>query len=436
MSKQAQEDFADIITFLNDNVAGSSNWGNQDEFVAMIQDWLKMHAANHDQAWSVLPMVVELAQISWNCNFFKLQRAFGDALFDGGFDQLLRSEANHIINLCNGGHSSRSARYLEIFFDLDRDKLRYQARCSDVLSVLRALAIDLGLGHLLPIIDEHGAAHRLLGHDNAQASSEAVSLKLSSKNTIKLVPDQACQVVRETLSTGTYEPTSIEVWEALAHEADIVVDVGANSGVYALIAATRYANKPVHAFEANANTIPSLSANVQLNACGSLSIHQTAIGAENGQASFTLLDGDCLDLASTLTKHHKDYRPNEREVEVELRTLDSVLPPRRGQRLLVKIDTEGGELDCIKGMQNWLEQGDHDLLIESFDQDNCTALTGILGALGYRFYRINEGSHRIQQVESLQPASYTYQHNFNQLVTRRDVPALQALLPDHCQVIS
>jgi len=64
---------------------------------------------------------------------------------------------------------------------------------------------------------------------------------------------------------GGWEKTSLRLWHQLCAEADVILDVGANTGVYALLSKTTNPHAKVFAFEPVERIFSKLAANVELN---------------------------------------------------------------------------------------------------------------------------------------------------------------------------
>ena len=65
--------------------------------------------------------------------------------------------------------------------------------------------------------------------------------------------------------TGEWEAASVKLWMKLAKDAEIIFDVGANTGIYALVAKTINPNAKVYAFEPIERIFEKLAYNNQLN---------------------------------------------------------------------------------------------------------------------------------------------------------------------------
>jgi FkbM family methyltransferase len=167
------------------------------------------------------------------------------------------------------------------------------------------------------------------------------------------------------------------VWADRLKPGNLFVDVGANIGVYSIWAGELGAS--VIAIEPAEDTFVLLRENVLLNGYA-VEMIQAAAGASRGRAKFTS-GHDCV--------NHLDPHGN---AEVNLITIDEVL----GDRLAggMKIDTEGFEIEVLRGCEVALASGRIGLLQIEWN-NSCESAVGtdrapvadLLARFGYRMYR-------------------------------------------------
>jgi FkbM family methyltransferase len=127
---------------------------------------------------------------------------------------------------------------------------------------------------------------------------------------------------------------------------DLVVDVGANVGLYTLIAASRVDPGRVIALEPDPLAASRLEANVMLNGLRNVDVRLAAAGAEAGEARLTTgLD----------TTNHIVSDESAPSIPVRLVTLDEVVGPT-ADVALVKLDAEGFESQVLAGSERMLRE--------------------------------------------------------------------------------
>ena len=153
-------------------------------------------------------------------------------------------------------------------------------------------------------------------------------------------------------------------------EGDVVVDVGAHIGRYALIGSKRVGpTGKVVAIEANPDNFNMLNRNVKLNQLTNMLTLNYAVFSEETKIKL-YVTSDKLDptIYNTILLNRAIYK--EKFVEVDANTLDNLLR-QNGVKAedvnWVKIDVEGAELEVLKGATNVLSRSKN---ITTFDRSS------------------------------------------------------------------
>lgn len=188
-----------------------------------------------------------------------------------------------------------------------------------------------------------------------------------------------------------YRDPDLDLMGRLLRPGDVVVDGGANVGLFTLVAADRVgpAGKVI-AFEPGRGVRMSLMANIVLNRLAHVEVVPFALAAEPGEARFRVFDAGGAGLNHLVGADHEDG-----EVEiVTLTSLDAVLTPSDRDRLtFLKLDLEGAEHAALRGAAATLRQAHPDILIEieaahlARMGSSPAAIAEVLAGHGYRFYR-------------------------------------------------
>lgn len=149
---------------------------------------------------------------------------------------------------------------------------------------------------------------------------------------------------------GAYAPRAIErVYAYLrTFEKPVLIDVGANSGSYALLA-TVIPDLTVYAFEPVKESRNLLTQHVRENGVADrVHIFRQAIGETDGKATlFTVYPeaSSALSMVNGTPAQHKVIKTSI----VPMLTLDTVCKEERIHPTLIKIDCEGGEQKVLEG---------------------------------------------------------------------------------------
>ena len=193
------------------------------------------------------------------------------------------------------------------------------------------------------------------------------------------------------------------MWVALCAGARSIVDVGANTGVYSLVAKTVNPNAVVTAFEPVERIYQKLLDNARLNQFDVQS-HALALSDRTGEAFYF----------DTMTEHAYSITVNKNMLEpgisgekrtLQTITLDDYIQTSGLNRIdLMKIDVETHEPEVLDGFRAHLDQFHPDMLIEVLDAGIAARLNGILAGRDYLYYDIDETAG-LRRIPKIQPSS-------------------------------
>jgi FkbM family methyltransferase len=163
---------------------------------------------------------------------------------------------------------------------------------------------------------------------------------------IELEMDTNDRSMAPGLRNGTYEQDEILFFKSELRPGTIVLDVGANIGLYSLIAAKIIGSDgKVFAFEPSIEAQHLLNANAVRNRLSScIHLVPKAVSSQKG-ALHLFIDEDQLGSSSAFRKTSKSYH-------VETTSIDDFCTEHKIMPSFVKIDIEGGELEALKGAQS------------------------------------------------------------------------------------
>lgn len=129
-----------------------------------------------------------------------------------------------------------------------------------------------------------------------------------------------------------------------------VLDVGANTGAYSLIAAAAARHLRVHAFEPLPPVAELLRANIRRNACRRrIEVHQVGVGAQDGPATL-FLPPSCGSVETSASLDPTFKEAVAETIPIHTTTLDRFWAERgRPPVTVVKIDVEGTEVGVLQG---------------------------------------------------------------------------------------
>lgn len=184
---------------------------------------------------------------------------------------------------------------------------------------------------------------------------------------------------------GSWEKDSLAHWRGLASDADYILDVGANTGIYALAASALRPSAKVLAVEPVPRIFAKLQRNIELNGFSTLA---AAVAASDRNGTATLYDFADEHEYSASLEHGMG---GTIETVVPTCTLDSLLDRFEFPRIdLMKIDVERHEPAALRGMRKFLESCRPTILIEILDDDCRRGVSEALFSLDYEWQQISD----------------------------------------------
>lgn len=150
-----------------------------------------------------------------------------------------------------------------------------------------------------------------------------------------------------------YDKPTVLVMEKFINPESIVMDIGANTGYYTLIAANKATKGMVYSFEPVSFHYSQLTENINLNKLCNVTTQNKAISNQKGQ--------NTIYLSSTENSGMSGLKPAEnfsgKTELVNTISLDEFVSLNNiGQIDLIKIDIEGAELNALQGMENCIKR--------------------------------------------------------------------------------
>jgi FkbM family methyltransferase len=196
------------------------------------------------------------------------------------------------------------------------------------------------------------------------------------------------------LAGQPYENAQIAKAESLiaARNIDLVIDIGANFGLYTILLGKLDQVREVIAFEPVRATCNKLNGNVFLNGLDAKVVaHQIALSDHAGEAEIHIDPRSTGISRFDLSDARKKLRAFKRTEAVRLERFDDVVSAA-GRKAFVKIDVEGHSGEVLAGMPRFLAEAEAVVQVEVFERDR-EAVYSRLEKLGYRKFDQIEADH-------------------------------------------
>jgi len=189
----------------------------------------------------------------------------------------------------------------------------------------------------------------------------------------------------------SYERESVTQWIKRAKASSTILDIGAYTGLYGLLAYHANPNAEVHAFEPTRRVYSRLLSNIQLNGLyKKMVLVNKALSDKTGSVTFNQYREEHI-LGTGASFVEKGHQIIDNSEQVETITLDSYVSELDLRVDLVKIDVEEAESRVLEGMDLVLERDGPDILIEVTLQ-SVDDVVERLNRHSYRIYEINESA--------------------------------------------
>lgn len=198
---------------------------------------------------------------------------------------------------------------------------------------------------------------------------------------------EGADLVARQIAAGSYEPPlPMLMMATLIRVEGIFVDVGANSGVYSVMAAAVVPGRRIVAFEPLPDALSVLKSNFEINGMADrVELHELALSEASGTAKFYLPDPG-HGLVETSATLEPDFQPSHSTVEVPIARFDDIsIPDTIG---VIKVDIEGHEYAFLRGARETILRDRPIIFAEVVGPSKRAALGAFLHGVGYLDFRL------------------------------------------------
>lgn len=209
--------------------------------------------------------------------------------------------------------------------------------------------------------------------------------------------------------TGALKNSTLGLFIKLLQEAGTVFDIGANTGVYALVAGVHDPDRRVYAFEPVPRIFDYLKDNVEVNKLQNVEIHPLAITDYDGDITLYVP----ADIIPTSASILEGFRDGCEAISVRASTIDSFVAMNSISKVdLIKMDTEATEHLVLQGAKNTIKRDEPIIICEVLKGRTEESLHCVLDTLRYRYFWISNGdlieTKRIEGGASCETLDYLF----------------------------
>lgn len=237
---------------------------------------------------------------------------------------------------------------------------------------------------------------------------------LADLSFVMFLCDRDDGVALRVLWKREFEAASLAIWRRLVLEAELVVDVGGHTGIYSIVAGLTNPKAKVHTFEPHEMNFGRLLLNLRANGLLGNNSHNLAASRTAGAVPFQVKINHYLSSGGSVVSEGQKFAKM-----VPAGPIDDHVP-LTAQKVCVKIDTEGHEVEVLAGMPKLLRLKP-DIILECAFVPAMLSTEADLKAAGYRFFHIDEGRWTLTTIDSLgvPPPNISATDRENVLMTTR-----------------
>ncbi len=190
-----------------------------------------------------------------------------------------------------------------------------------------------------------------------------------------------------------YERMSFDLWISLSKKSKVILDVGANTGIYSLISKTVNPNAQVYGFEPMPDVYQQFFANEKLNNFG---IHCLDLAASNQDGTADIYTNPTEQLY-TSTLNSENTVENSIKTTIKTITLKTWIEQNNIKNIdLMKVDVESFEPQVMEGMGEYLKLMRPTMLMEILSNEVGEAVEKQLEDCDYLFFNLDEKTKPVQ----------------------------------------
>ena len=190
------------------------------------------------------------------------------------------------------------------------------------------------------------------------------------------------------------------IWLELARVSTNIVDIGANTGVYSMVAKAVNSSSNVFAFEPSNHTYNKLLKNNEINGFD-IKCYQIALSNVNGnQIFYDTPDSNqtSASLSSKKLKEWEGYNGQIIEYKIQTETLKSFFERNKLESVdLIKIDIEMHEPEAIEGLGNDLLKLKPVIIIEVLSQNVADQLNTLIDLTQFELFHLHSPGKAIKK---------------------------------------
>lgn len=241
--------------------------------------------------------------------------------------------------------------------------------------------------------------------------------KVKFNNHHFLIEHHGYQIENELFWSGLtegWEKISMKLWIELCKDSDTIIDIGANTGIYSLVAKAINPSAKIYGFEPVKRVFEKYQKNCTLN---KFDIKCIDFAASNFDGEAIIYDSPSEHVYSvTVNKNLSPDNIKTIETKIKTKKLSTFIKEFNVSKIdLIKIDVETHEPEVLEGMEEFLNKFQPTLLIEILNDDIGKKVQSIIKNIDYLYFNIDE-VNTPKKVDKIIKSDY-----YNYLICKKNV---------------
>jgi FkbM family methyltransferase len=185
-----------------------------------------------------------------------------------------------------------------------------------------------------------------------------------------------------------WEKISMRLWIELVKDAKCIMDIGAYTGLYTLVAGDLNKDARIFSFEPVTSIFDRMKYNVEIN---NYNVHCEKIALSNKESIVYVDRAKDEELCLDTSLNNQSHTLSGNLLEIKTKTLKTIIEENDIDIIdLIKIDVEMHEVELLEGMGEYLRIMKPNMIIEIVKEENALKVKKLIDGLGYFYFDINE----------------------------------------------
>lgn len=211
-----------------------------------------------------------------------------------------------------------------------------------------------------------------------------------------------------------YESLSLRIWAHVCSKGEAVLDVGANSGIFTMLARSVHSDLTVVAFEPIPYNLNILKANARINNYR-IDLVEKAISNQSGACQM-FVKPDTVNYMTSVNLNREQESETE-EMTIPTISIDEYAATAGINRIdIIKLDVEGHEPQALQGALTIIERDLPSMLVEVLSDEDGKQIQELLSDFPYQYFQLDENYVKPEESCAKKVNRLFYNHGQNFLI--------------------